>query len=216
MAQSTQHKLDRVRPPRVQITYDVEIGDAIEMRELPFVMGVMADLSGERDPDREMPSVRDRKFVEIDRDNFDYIMTDIAPRLSFRVNNTMMAGAGGVQDDAAPQSGKAADAKPAGDSAGADSQLNVLLNFEKMEDFEPVNVLKQVEPLAKLYEARTKLHNLLAKLDGNDNLEKLLQGILDNTDNRTEVQKDIEDLRSSATKSKAEASGDKKTREKSK
>ena len=84
MSESTQHKLSRVRPPRVQITYDVEIGDAIEMKELPFVMGIMADLSGDRDPDREMKALKDRKFVEIDRDNFNDIMTDIQPRISMR------------------------------------------------------------------------------------------------------------------------------------
>lgn len=178
MAESIQHKLDRVRPPRVQITYDVEIGNAIEMKELPFVMGVMSDLSGDRDPDVEMKLMKDRKFVEIDRDNFNAVLSDMKPRLAFRVDNKLAP---------AP----AADAKPAAEG-GADTQLNVLLNFKNIEDFEPVKVLNQIEPLAKLYDARTKLHDLLAKLDGNDKLEKLLQGILENADSRAEVQKEIE------------------------
>ncbi|MEI8320572.1 MAG: type VI secretion system contractile sheath small subunit [Alphaproteobacteria bacterium] len=180
MAESIQHKLDRVRPPRVQITYDVEVGNAIELRELPFVMGIMADLSGDRDPDVEMKIMRDRKFIEIDRDNFDGIMSDIKPRLAFRVDNKLVPT-------------PAADAQPAkaGADADADTQLNVLLNFKSMEDFEPINVLQQVDPLAKLFDARTKLHNLLAKLDGNDKLEKLLQNILENADSRANVQKDI-------------------------
>ena len=78
MAESTQHKLDRIRPPRVQITYDVEVGDAIEMKELPFVVGVLADLAGK--PAEEPPKLKERKFVEIDRDNFNDVMESIAPR----------------------------------------------------------------------------------------------------------------------------------------
>src|SRR5512132_2410036 len=85
--ESTQHKLDRVRSPRVQITYDVETGDAIEMKELPFVMGVLADLSCK--PAEPLPKVRDRKFVEIDRDNFDAVMRGMKPRLAFRVGNEL-------------------------------------------------------------------------------------------------------------------------------
>ncbi len=177
MAESNQHKLDRVRPPRVQITYDVEVGDAIQMKELPFVMGVLADLSGDRDPDKEMPLFKDRKAIEIDRDNFNSILKNIGPRLAYRVDNTLTAGSGKEEDKKGAE--------------GADTQLNVLLNFKSIEDFEPVNVLQQIDPLAKLYDARTKLHNLLAKLDGNEKLEKLLQSILENADNRAEVQKDI-------------------------
>src|SRR5437588_12407115 len=85
--ESTQHKLDRVRPPRVQITYDVETGDAIEMKELPFVLGMLADLSGK--PEEPLPRLRDRKFVEIDRDNFDAVMRGMKPRLSYRVDNKL-------------------------------------------------------------------------------------------------------------------------------
>ena len=171
MSESTQHKLDRIRPPRVQITYDVEIGDAIEMKELPFVMGIMADLSGDRDPDVDMKPLKERKFVEIDRDNFNDIMADISPRIAMRVPNKL----GGGED-------------------AEDSQLNVLLNCRHMEDFEPVNIIKQVEPMRKLYEARTRLNDLLGKLDGNDNLDALLKNVLENTEVRDELKKNLSEL----------------------
>jgi len=158
MAESTQHKLSRVRPPRVQITYDVEIGDAIEMKELPFVGGILADLSGK--PEVPLPKIKDRKFVEIDRDNFNEIMGAIAPRLAFQVENRLA-------DDG--------------------SKLNIELKFGHMDDFDPVNVLKQVEPLRKLYDARQRLSDLLTKLDGNDELEGLLQEVVENTENLNEL-----------------------------
>jgi type VI secretion system protein ImpB len=170
MSESTQHKLDRVRPPRVQITYDVEIGNAIEMRELPFVMGIMADLSGDRDPDRSMKLLKERKFVEIDRDNFNDLMAEIAPRVSIRVDNKL----GGGQD-------------------AENTQLSVLLNFRNIEDFEPVQIIKQVEPMRKLYEARTRLNDLLAKLDGNDSLDALLRNVLEHTEVRDELKKNLGD-----------------------
>jgi type VI secretion system protein ImpB len=151
--ESTQHKLDRVRSPRVQITYDVETGDAIEMKELPFVMGVLADLSGK--PAEPLPRVRDRKFVEIDRDNFDPVMRGMKPRLAFRVGNEL---------------------------TGDDSQIAVELNFTSIEDFEPEQVAKQVEPLRKLLETRIQLQALLAKADGNDRLSEKLQEIIGNTE----------------------------------
>lgn len=133
MSESTQHKLDRVRPPRVQITYDVEIGDAVEMKELPFVMGVMADLSGM--PAEELPKIKDRKFVEIDNGNINEIMSSIKPRLALRVDNKL---------------------------TNDESQLSAELFFNNMEDFEPLNVVKQIPALAKLYEARSLLKDLLA------------------------------------------------------
>jgi type VI secretion system ImpB/VipA family protein len=153
MPESAQHKLDRVRPPRVQITYDVEIGNAIEKRELPLVVGIMADLSGK--PAEPSPKLQLRRFVEIDRDNFNDILASISPRLAFPVDNKMTSD---------------------------DSKLNVELKFSHMDDFEPVNLLKQVAPLGKLYEARQRLSDLLTKLDGNDDLDRLLQEIVDNTD----------------------------------
>jgi type VI secretion system protein ImpB len=151
--ESTQHKLDRVRSPRVQITYDVETGDAIEMKELPFVMGVLADLSGK--PAEPPAKVRDRKFVEIDRDNFDAVMRGMKPRLAFRVGNEL---------------------------TGDDSQMAVELNFGSIEDFEPEQVAKQVEPLRKLLETRIQLQALLAKADGNDRLSEKLQEIIGNSE----------------------------------
>jgi len=158
MAESTQQKLSRIRPPRVQITYDVEIGDAIQMKELPFVGGILADLSGK--PEIPLPKIKDRKFVEIDRDNFNEIMGAIAPRLAFQVENRLA-------DDG--------------------SKLNIDLKFGCMDDFNPVSVLKQVEPLRKLYDARQKLSDLLTKLDGNDELEGLLKDVVVNTENLNEL-----------------------------
>lgn len=158
MAESTQHKLGRIRPPRVQITYDVEIGEAFEKKELPLVVGVLSDLSGK--PEEALPPLKERKFVEIDRDNFNDVLESITPRLALRVPNRL---------------------------ADDDSQLNVELRFRDIEDFSPVNVLKQVEPLRKLYEARQRLVDLLAKLDGNDELDKRLQEIAGNTEQLTEI-----------------------------
>ena len=151
--ESTQHKLDRIRPPRVHITYDVEIGDAIEMKELPFVVGVLADLSGK--PDAPLPRVKDRKFVEIDRDNFNAVLKGMQPRLAFRVDNKLT-------DD--------------------DTKLGVELRFNSMDDFEPEAVVNQVEPLRKLIETRRQLAALLAKTDGNDRLSERLQEIIGNTE----------------------------------
>lgn len=158
MGESTQQKLSRIRPPRVQITYDVEVGDAIQMKELPFVGGILADLSGK--PEIPLPKIKDRKFVEIDRDNFNEIMGAIAPRLAFQVENRLA-------DDG--------------------SKLNIELKFANMDDFNPVSVLKQVEPLRKLYDARLKLSDLLTKLDGNDELEGLLKDVVVNTENLNEL-----------------------------
>ncbi len=151
--ESTQKKLSRVRPPRVQITYDVEIGDAIETKELPFVMGVLGDYSG--NPVKPLPKVKDRKFVAIDRDNFDDVLKGMAPRFAGRVENKL-------KNDG--------------------SQLSVDLNFSKLEDFEPQNVIKQVEPLKKLLEVRSKLADLRNKLIGNDKLEELLDDIVRDTE----------------------------------
>ncbi len=163
MAESIQHKLDRVRPPRVQITYDVEIGGAIVMKELPFVVGILADLSGM--PAEPLPKLKERKFVEIDRDNFNDVLASAAPRLAFRVDNKL------TEDD---------------------TQLNVELHFNNIDDFEPVSVLKQVEPLRQLFEARLRLRDLLAKLDGNDDLDALLREVIESTDQQAELRKAIE------------------------
>src|SRR3954447_3387818 len=151
--ESTQHKLDRIRKPRVHLTYDVEVGGAIQVKELPFVMGVLADLSGK--PDEALPRLKDRKFVEIDRDNFNKVLAGMKPRLAFQVDNTL-------QNDG--------------------SKLNVEMRFNSMDDFDPENVVQKVEPLRKLLEARNRLTDLASKIDGNDKLESLLQDVVNNTD----------------------------------
>jgi type VI secretion protein, VC_A0107 family len=161
--ESIQHKLDRVRPPRVQITYDVETGGAIQKKELPFVVGVMADLSGK--PAEPLPPLKQRKFVEIDRDNFNDVMYAAKPRVAFQVENKL---------------------------ANDGTKLNIELNFRSMEDFEPVNIVKQVEPLRKLLEARSRLRDLLAKLDGNDSLDALLREVVDNTAQQEELKKALQ------------------------
>lgn len=151
--ESLQHTLDRVRAPRVQITYDVEIGDAIEMKEIPFVVGVLGDLSG--NPEKPLPKMKDRKFVEIDRDNFNKVLEGMKPRLAFKVDNKLT-------DD--------------------DTKLAVELNFKSMDDFHPENVAQQVDPIRKLVETRKRLSDLLSKLDGNDKLEDLLQEVISSTE----------------------------------
>jgi type VI secretion system protein ImpB len=156
--ESIQQKLKRVRPPRVQITYDVEIGGAIELKELPFVLGVMGDFSG--NPADPLPRVKDRKLVEIDRDNFDQVLSSMAPRLALRVDNKL-------QDDG--------------------SKMNVELRFNKLDDFEPDQIVQQVEPLRKLVEQRGKLRDLLSKTDGNDKLEAMLQNVLQSSKSQEEL-----------------------------
>lgn len=153
MSDSIQHKLDRVRPPRVHITYDVEIGDAVEQKEIPFVAGVLSDLSGK--PEKPLPPLKERKYVEIDRDNFNSVLEGMNPRLEYTVDNK-------IEDD--------------------DTKINVELKFNNLDDFHPEKIARQVEPIRKLVEARKKLYNLLAKLDGNEKLETLLQDVISNSD----------------------------------
>lgn len=143
----TQDKLSRVRPPRVHVTYEVEIGDAIELKELPFVMGVLGDFTGQ--PVEEMPRLADRKFVEVNPDNFDSVLAGMKPHLAFGVKNTLSDNPDGPQ-------------------------LKVDLHFKSLDDFSPENVAEQVEPLKKLLELRSKLSNLRASLQGNDKFEELL------------------------------------------
>ena len=167
MADSLQKWVGRNRPPRVQITYDVEIGDAVEKRELPLVVGVMADLMGK--PASAPPKMKDRRFVEIDRDNFDEIMTKIGPRLDMSVPDTMKG----------------------------EGNLKIELNFKQFADFHPEAVVQQVPRLQKLLEARLELRDLLAKLDGNDDLGGLLASVVGNTDG-------LKQLRGSDTAAPAE------------
>lgn len=152
---SVQKRLEKVRPPRVQLTYDVQVGDAIEQKELPFVVGVLGEFSGQPDPNRPAPRLKERKFVNVDLDNFDDVMQGMAPKTSFRVANKL-----------SPEGGEFA----------------VNLEFNAMEDFRPESVVQQVEPLRKLLEARTKLSDLRNKLAGNDKLEDLLAEVLSNTE----------------------------------
>lgn len=153
MAESYQKRLNRVRKPRVHITYDVETGDAMEKKELPFVVGVMGDFSG--NPAEKMEPLKDRKFVQIDRDNFDDVMKRFRPELNMRVDNTLA-------DDG--------------------SQMAVNLKFESMDDFSPANVAKQVEPLRKLLATRDNLRDLLTKIDRSDDLETLLEQVMNDAD----------------------------------
>ena len=154
MAESLQHKLDRVRSPRVHITYDVETGGAIEKKELPFVMGVFGDFTGM--PEEPLPRLKDRKFVEVNPDNFDSVLAAMKPHLSFAVENK-------ISDD--PDAG----------------QVKVNLRFRSLEDFEPTQVAKQVKPLNDLLELRSKLSDLRGSLQGNDKLDDKLQEVLRNT-----------------------------------
>ena len=152
--ESVQMRLQKVRPPRVQLTYDVEIGDAIEVKELPFVVGVLGDFAAQSG--QEQDKVRDRKFVNIDMDNFDDVMEGMAPRAAYRVKNRLT-----------PEGG----------------ELGVDIEFRKFEDFRPESVVQQVEPLRKLQEARSKLADLRNKLAGNEKLEDLLNEVLSSTEN---------------------------------
>jgi type VI secretion system protein ImpB len=161
--ESTQHKLDRIRPPRVQITYDVEIGDAIEQVELPFVMGIMADLSGNNSPNAAEP-LKDREFVEISRDNFNKIMRSIRPGLKFKVPNTLPA----------VERTRLAGVTPALQNANDDEISIDNLTFANLDDFNPANVIQQVPALKALYDERQRLRDLQSKLDGNDELKKQL------------------------------------------
>ncbi|MDP3372141.1 MAG: type VI secretion system contractile sheath small subunit [Candidatus Paracaedibacteraceae bacterium] len=154
MSENTQHKIDRVRAPRVQITYDVLVGDTTEIKELPFVVGIMANLSGMHS---DTVKIKDKKFIDIDADNFDDIMSFIQPALSLNASNKLF---------------------------NNDSKLKADLRFESMDDFKPLSIVKQVPALLKLYESRIHLKDLLAKLDGNDVLEQLLNDIVHDPDKR--------------------------------
>jgi type VI secretion system protein ImpB len=156
--ESIQHKIDRVRPPRVQITYDVEVGGAIELKELPFVVGVMGDFVGK--PEEPLPAIKNRKFVEIDPDNFNQVLAGMKPRVAYSVENKL-------QDDG--------------------SKLGVDLTFSNIEDFEPDQIVKNVEPLRKLVEARQKLSDLRSKMDGNEKLENILNDIIADTDKQKKL-----------------------------
>ncbi|MEO8032561.1 MAG: type VI secretion system contractile sheath small subunit [Gemmatimonadota bacterium] len=149
--ESTQKKLERVRPPRVNISYDVETGGAIEMKQLPFVMGVLGDFSGQ--PTEPLAKLKDRKFVEVTLDNFDDVLASMKPHLQFSVENKL-------SDDA---------------NAG---KLGVDLTFKSLDDFSPDAVARQVGPLRELLELRTKLSDLRGTLQSNEKLDEVLQATL--------------------------------------
>lgn len=150
-SESVQRVLTRVRPPRVKITYDVEIGNAIEKKELPFIVGILADLAG--DPAAEPVPLKDRKFVEIDRDNFDTVLKAIGPQISIKVKNHLN---------------------------GADAaDITIPLKFEKIDDFRPESLIQQVDALKDLLEKRNKLRDLLTKSDGSDKWAKLIDRTID-------------------------------------
>jgi type VI secretion system protein ImpB len=150
---SVQKRLTKVRPPRVQMTYDVEIGDAMENKELPFVVGVVGDFGGNSDAGKKR--LKDRKFVSIDSGNFDEVLGGVEPVARFQVPNQL---------------------------SGDDSSFNVELRFRSMSDFRPESLVRQVDPLSKLLEVRGKLADLRNKLAGNDKLEDILSDVLNNTD----------------------------------
>ncbi len=153
MSGSIHDKLARVRKPRVHITYQVETEDAKIERELPFVVGIMGDFAG--DPTEPLRPLADRKFVQIDRDNFNDIMARIAPGLNLKVENTL---------------------------AGDGSEMAVNLKFKSLEDFEPAKVAEQVPALKALLETRAKLRDLMSKVDRSDELEGLLEDVLQDQD----------------------------------
>ena len=162
MEGSSQKALTRIRPPRVQISYDVETGGAIEKKELPLVVGILADLAGKQEGPQ--PQIKARKFVEIDRDNFNDVMASITPRLGLQVENRLN---------------------------GDNSKMSVVLSFKKIDDLRPEAVVKQIEPLRKLFEARQRLNDLIAKLDGNDDLDALLQDVANNTEKQQKIKESL-------------------------
>lgn len=164
MADSTQKKLERVRPPRVSIAYEVETGGAIEKKELPFLMGVLGDFSGQ--PTEPLPKLKERKFVEVTPDNFDDVLASMKPHLAISVENKL-------SEDA---------------NAG---KLGVDLTFKSLDDFSPDAVARQVKPLRELLDLRTKLSDLRGTLQGNDKLEDILQSTLGDADKMNKLKAEL-------------------------
>ncbi len=151
--ESVQKKLQRIRPPRVQLTYDVEVGDAREVKELPFVVGVLGDFSAASE--MEKTKLKDKKFINVDLDNIDEVMESLAPRANFQVENTLTEEGG---------------------------KMSVDLTFNSMDNFKPEQVVQQVDPLRRLVEARERLTDLRNKIFNNERLEDLLDEVLKSTD----------------------------------
>lgn len=162
---SVQKKLAKVRAPRVHLTYDVEVGDSIETKEIPFVVGVLGEFSG--DSVLEQPRLKDKKFVEVDLDTFDEVMSGLAPRATFRVSNNLS------------------------DKGG---EFAVDLAFNRIDDFRPEAVAAQIEPLKQLVQARDRLADLRNKISANEKLEDLLDDVLKNTEQvRKMVEQNLSD-----------------------
>lgn len=159
--ESVQKKLQRIRPPRVQLTYDVEIGDSKEVKELPFVVGVLGDFSAASE--LEKTKLKDKKFINVDLDNIDEVMESLSPKAKFQVENTLTEGGGYIEVD---------------------------LTFESMEDFRPEKIAQQIDPLKKLVEARERLTDLRNKISNNERLEDLLDEVLKNTDQVRKMSKE--------------------------
>jgi len=162
MAESINDKLDRVRKPRVHLKYEVETEGATVEKELPFVVGVLGDFSG--NPTEPLKPLKDRKFTQIDRDNFNEVLGRMTPGLSLKAPNTL---------------------------AGDGSEMAVQLSFRSMDDFSPENVAQQIEPLKKLLETRDKLRDLLTKIDRSEDLETLLDQVLQNTESLKKLQTEL-------------------------
>lgn len=162
--ESTQKRLERVRPPRVNISYDVETGGAIEMRELPFVMGVLGDFTGQ--PVDPLPKLKERKFVDVTLDNFDDVLASMRPHTAFSVENKL-------SDDA---------------NAGS---IGVDLTFKSLDDFAPDRVAQQVKPLRELLDLRTKLADLRGSLQGNDKLEEILQATVGDDEKMKKLREEL-------------------------
>lgn len=156
--ESIHDKLSRVRKPRVHISYEVETEGAVAQKELPFVVGVMGDFSG--DPSTPLKSLKDRRFIQIDRDNFNSVLASMTPAVNLKVKNVL-------QDDG--------------------SEFAVNLKFESMDDFEPAAIVDQVEPLKKLMETRNKLRDLSTKADRSEDLENILEKVLNNKADLSEL-----------------------------
>jgi type VI secretion system protein ImpB len=155
---SIHDKLKRVRKPRVHISYEVETEGASVQKELPFVVGVMGDFSG--DPTSPLKSLKDRRFVQIDRDNFNQVLASVTPGLNLKVKNTL-------RDDG--------------------SEFAVNLRFQSMDDFDPAAVVEQVEPLKKLLETRNRLRDLSTKADRSEALEDIIERVLTNQADLSEL-----------------------------
>ncbi|RZR17176.1 type VI secretion system contractile sheath small subunit [Vibrio vulnificus] len=155
---SIHSKLSRVRKPRVHITYDVETEGASLKKELPFVVGVMGDFAGQNT--EALKPLKDRRFIQIDRDNFDDVLKKMSPSVEFKVKNTMV-------------------------DNGTEFAVN--LQFQSMKDFEPASIVRQVDPLRQLMDTRNKLRDLMTKVDRSEELENVLEAVLNNTDNLSKL-----------------------------